>query len=621
MAPQKKAKAVKKKAAKRKTTQYSSALSDWETETLSEGSFVHLLVATPTVPSPLAQLTAEEKRPDPHSPLTPLARAFQSTCHPDARVRSELRQARQWITEVDSRIMYSNRHGELKQLPATYEDSSKDGESMIVNINKTSHFTVVNVPCDLPIGARTRTADLRNLESGRSVDKGRVTVRCIKLRHHPTGRFDIFLFTGRHRDLVLNGHSIGPNTYAGPLSKFATIQVGEQVALCWFDKEGFDYKPGIDTRKRSFSNVEEAAEASPHGPRAKRLRSADDALDRTTSRATVQSPPPQSWKDIFYRGLEHERAQQPRGDALRLDATRGITDDVVVRAIASFWAAKGRPTAFGQEDVFKNRTRDAQRKTRQVVCGQSRKTLLMPLCFQQGREKPPEDNDESAEEDQDQDLGAQSREIGHFVLAIATRKDSKDRSRKPIEIKIYDSRPGSVEEDDIKEAARRVVKYSGWLGMSADQPPRIWLQTPHFDPDPVIVTGYPNQGGQSLHCGLYVVLRAWAHLLDIEVTSFRSLRLPTGKTLADFHKEGMEIVSLALTGRMDSRTVQAYMRYYGFSIGGKKITNEVEDHRAQPMTDSILRQEIEDQMTADIVAINGANQAYSGDYLEDKAPS
>ena len=40
MALRKKAKAVKKKAATRKTTQYSSALSDWETETLPEGSFV-----------------------------------------------------------------------------------------------------------------------------------------------------------------------------------------------------------------------------------------------------------------------------------------------------------------------------------------------------------------------------------------------------------------------------------------------------------------------------------------------------------------------------------------------------------------------------------------------------
>ena len=347
-----------------------------------------------------------------------------------------------------------------------------------------------------------------------------------------------------------------------------------------------------------------------------------DALDRITSRATVESSPPQNWKDIFYEGLARERVQQPQGDAISIDAYSGITDDVVVRAIASFWAPIGRPTAFGQEDVFKNRTRDAQRKTRQVVCGQSCDTLLMPLCFQQGREKPPEDNDESAEEDQDQDLGAQSREIGHFVLAIATRKDPDDQGRRSIEIKIYDSRPGSVEEDDIKEAARRVVKYSGWLGMSADQPPSIWLQTPHFDPDPVIVTGYPNQGDQSLHCGLYVVLRAWAQLLKIEVTRFRTLRLPAGKTLADFHNEGMEIVSLASTGRMDSRTVQAYMRYYGFSTGGKKITNVVIYHRAQPMTDSILRQEIEDQiMTADIVAISNANQAYSGDYLEDKAPS
>lgn len=40
MALRKKAKGVKKKAAQRKITQYSSALSDWETETLPEGSFV-----------------------------------------------------------------------------------------------------------------------------------------------------------------------------------------------------------------------------------------------------------------------------------------------------------------------------------------------------------------------------------------------------------------------------------------------------------------------------------------------------------------------------------------------------------------------------------------------------
>ena len=55
-------------------------------------------------------------------------------------------------------MMYSNRHGELKQLPAMYEDSSNNGESVIVNINKTSHFTVVNVPCDLPMWVKGSTA-------------------------------------------------------------------------------------------------------------------------------------------------------------------------------------------------------------------------------------------------------------------------------------------------------------------------------------------------------------------------------------------------------------------------------------------------------------------------------
>ena len=68
---------------------------------------------------------------------------------------------------------------------------------------------------------------------------------------------------------------------------------------------------------------------------------------------------------------------------------------------------------------------------------------------------------------------------------------------------------------------------------------------------------------------------------------------------------------------MDSRTIQAYMRYYGFSAGGKKITNEVENIRARRVTDTILKQEIDDQIsTVDIVAIFNANQDYSETYLE-----
>ena len=98
--------------------------------------------------------------------------------------------------------------------------------------------------------------------------------------------------------------------------------------------------------------------------------------------------------------------------------------------------------------------------------------------------------------------------MGHIILAIA-KKPVGDRSRaNKVSITIYDSRPGSVEPTEIENMAKGVVRCSGWMGMSPDYQPRVWEVDPKFN-KVLFQERYPNQGDDSLDCGVYTVLKAW----------------------------------------------------------------------------------------------------------------
>lgn len=306
---------------------------------------------------------------------------------------------------------------------------------------------------------------------------------------------------------------------------------------------------------------------------------------------------PESWEGVFRQGLERwqmdfDKLPAKEKKKLRglISASRGIDTDRVAQAIATLWVPLRKPTGFGPGVVFEIRTRQVQEMLRQAACGQHHNTFLMPLHFD-----PEQDALKSGQRE------TKGRELGHIVLAIARRKPVARDGGHKVEIKIYDSRQGIVSEEDLANAAKGVVRYSGWMGMgmSARAEPLVWdIEEPSFIPRPRVEKSYPDQGENSLHCGLYTVLRAWAHLLDINVTKRKTLTYSAGKTVVDFHREGLQIVRLALGGFMDSRTIQAYLRYYGFATGGKKL-DLVQDIRAVRMDDNILGEEVENQIISD----------------------
>ncbi len=65
-------------------------------------------------------------------------------------------------------------------------------------------------------------------------------------------------------------------------------------------------------------------------------------------------------------------------------------------------------------------------------------------------------------------------------------------------------------------------------------------------------------------CGLYTILNAWALILGIPI-QHQDLWTPGRNAHERFVKAGLEIVNLAMTGFISSRTIQAFMNVRGYS--------------------------------------------------------
>ena len=262
--------------------------------------------------------------------------------------------------------------------------------------------------------------------------------------------------------------------------------------------------------------------------------------------------------------------------------------DAVTNAIATIWSPLQRPYGFGMPGMFEMRDKDAQLGT---ACGQHNDEFLIPLFF------PGEP-------------------IGHLVLAVARKvmpKTSTSSSRgiyikrertaedpdtlpeveyaPRVSLRIWDSRAGTVSQEETQDAAKAVVTYSGWLGQDIDR--RVWDATPVFDPGPPSGEAAPSQGRRSRPCGLYVIFKAWALMLGIETTASKRLPIPRGRTLAQFHDYGVKIVNCALRGYMDTRTIRAFFAAFGYSVSqSMEELLEMDNVQAVEMNDEILNNEM-----------------------------
>lgn len=366
--------------------------------------------------------------------------------------------------------------------------------------------------------------------------------------------------------------------------------------------------------------------------------------------------------------LRATKQKDPKAKGRKLSRDGGWDNMSVINAIATIWASLEMRHGYGTSQVFEIRDRDMQVDWQEsgdgqqsTVCGQYSDTFIIPLYFMsveqeqninknrkntnaisnnKGKGKAqlspehqmsPKSISTTAPLDAGQtDSGSKSRTVsattkpkgkakaktdyekteertvGHFVLAVATKADSK-----PIPIHIWDSRPGTVASAEIEQAARGVVTYSGWMGMSHNN--RVWDHDPPLEFRRTAFEKTPNQGRGNF-CGLYIVLNAWAYMLGIKVAKKSKLKLPKEKTLENFHQRAIDIVELALAGHMDSRTIQAFLKVYGYSVG-QRLEKLVEDVQATKMDDDILYEYVTNKKLFDDADKQKQAEPYAGPWL------
>ena len=166
---------------------------------------------------------------------------------------------------------------------------------------------------------------------------------------------------------------------------------------------------------------------------------------------------------------------------------------------------------------------------------------------------------------------------------------------------------------NLPSVNRDLVTNSGWLGVD------IYGNPLAVQPNFVLEENQtvPDQQGINT-CGLYVILTAWAQMLNIPITNsltkdekVRRRANRNWRSYKQFHTTAIEIINLALAGYMDSETVQAFFNVYGYSDkrlheeAGRPAAEQLRRVHAVRMTATTLGDAIEDEQVLDQVRAAG----------------
>lgn len=269
---------------------------------------------------------------------------------------------------------------------------------------------------------------------------------------------------------------------------------------------------------------------------------------------------PGNWRESLARGLANNKAlkanngrttQGARKDASVIPSFSNMADYDVILGIAPIWEGLKRlrradfDFTYAGMDVF---APGGGQKSVGAVGGWSR--FIMPLFFSpvddEILEYPGAGNE-------------QIQYVGHLVLCVAELVNDQPMT---VQLQIFDSEPGTVPVPTIMDKAREIIQRSDWLDTNGSKTPVL------FRPASVMRT--PRQVGRNT-CGLHVILNAWTYMLGIPIHPYKLRRGRTEKdegseTDHSFVKLGLELVSLALAGFMDSATIQAFLNVYGYSV-------------------------------------------------------
>lgn len=339
---------------------------------------------------------------------------------------------------------------------------------------------------------------------------------------------------------------------------------------------------------------------------------------------------PQSWNTILNNGLPHfsklyeQETRDTRELFTRIESAQAIEDDPVCIAIASLWAGlrrAGTIFSFGTANTFEvNRSAESSGMFSGETVVFSQYPLVIPLympanehigppfpkaklqsAWKIKEERYRQDRIKKLEKTKGKGKGPKDRSnwangIGHFVLAIAERRENKQ-----IQITISNSGPRYARNGDLANAARTLVVYSGWLGINVNGN-RLRV-APDFAP--VAFPKVPLQRYGNT-CGLYVILNAWAYMLGIPIRQERERHRNYPHT--QFHKIALQIINLALAGFMDSLTIQAFLNVWGYAVEQDMNDPNARVAGAQTvrMDEMILRTLVEDQRVIEQIQASGS---------------
>ncbi|KAI9724152.1 MAG: hypothetical protein M1812_000871 [Candelaria pacifica] len=133
---------------------------------------------------------------------------------------------------------------------------------------------------------------------------------------------------------------------------------------------------------------------------------------------------------------------------------------------------------------------------------------------------------------------------GHYVLVIAERMPAREEF---ITFTIFNSASSIPVLDTIRRAAKDVVTHSGWLPLGLE---------------PKFGKSQPRPASQQLgkYSGIHVVLNAWAYMLHIPLNTS-----PEKKMNRTFYNQALQVINLALSGHMDTKTIRTFFNVHGFA--------------------------------------------------------
>lgn len=333
-------------------------------------------------------------------------------------------------------------------------------------------------------------------------------------------------------------------------------------------------------------------------PLLKRARSIENTPGLNEASSVLPRP---DWKAKLKRGLQRHKASQK--DAVGrniidpnnysnfdetiikkspLENEKDLTDEEVVKGIIALWTTlqnQGKHFAFGSTNTFLG-YRSENFDVMDLAVKGPKYPFIMPLVF-------PPDSDDTEHGMPKSAFGRENSKdrpspgVGHHLLAVARVADGF------ILVTVLNSLHNYVKREKIEEVVTSVVTRSGWLGKdhSGDSALPVW---------PTIKFEYPRvptQEGVNT-CGLYVILNAWATMLELEITPSRiRRRLPRKeRPQTPFITALMELINLAIAGYLDTETIVAFLVSYGYVVEPRELERVPEAQLNRNVNQSLVAQ-------------------------------